>query len=237
MSMSVKYNGINITWQENEAVTPLLAQMLQEYKFAYETAAKPSTSALLLHKLVEFAKNEHNGYCGIYCYVFKVSTVSQIVKYIKPYKTVTVQNNGGFIAIAADICFKDETNPDSAYYKPIYMFFRQDDIAWLRIVFDKHDIKPLETSYIEFSGRERPQAALYEPSAATLPDNSIGQPISVVWATNAGELIFSIFNNDTKDIIERTNMLENLESAMSNENIEPDSMIEMITQIQAAKLG
>ena len=131
--------------------------------------------------------------------------------------------------IGVDMVFQDEAgNP----YKPALIFFRQDDIAWVRILLDRNNLVPVESGYMMFAGRERQKSILYEQNPAveggtSLPN--VQQPVSLTWAINAGELMFALLNRDADAIIRRENAIEELSV---KEEDEPDSMIEHLATIR-----
>lgn len=225
-----EYNGLHVAWEDKPLITTVVKQVLSEYRMAFETAAHPGVDNLFLHRLVEFAKNENNvGYTGLYCYVFKAAAIGEIIKFTKPYRTIATQHNGGFMMIGVDMVFQDEAgNP----YKPALIFFRQDDIAWVRILLDRNNLVPVESGYMMFAGRERQKSILYEQNPAveggtSLPN--VQQPVSLTWAINAGELMFALLNRDADAIIRRENAIEELSV---KEEDEPDSMIEHLATIR-----
>lgn len=227
MSYRADYNGIITMWEDRKIITPVLKQILSEYKVAFETSSVPSIDDLILHRLIKFSKNEGTaGYCGLYCYVFNTSQISEIIKFIKPYRTITVQHNGGFITLGIDMNYEDE---NGKLFKPSLMFFRQDDIGWVRSIFAQHDIEPIEYGYMIFSGAERQQSIIYESSDEFMESSETSLPVSITWAINAGDLICAILNNDDLRRVEHTNKLDELSGSDGTETY---SMVERLEEIR-----
>ncbi len=225
MNYRAEYNGVHVAWENKPVITPVIKQILSDYKVAFELAARPNTDDLMLHRLLTFAEDDAGGHCGLYCYVFKEKAATELVKYIKPFRIVTVQHNGGFIQIRIDMIYRDKNDRE---YKPVLMFFRQDDIAWLRSLISKYNLEYVEYAYLTFLGKEKQRSLLYEQADKDLIERNNSQPVSVTWAINSGELICAILNNDDAQRISNSNALDEL---TATDGEEKDSMIEMLAEI------